>query len=210
MRPILIVPVAAGVALAVALALPATAATKAFNLSGFEAISTSAGVKVILKQGPFSISAEEPDGDFSKLLIETRGSTLVVSRRNSDGWSTQHYVVTVTAPNINKIDVSAGAHLEGAQLRLTNLSVGVSSGAHAQLAGECRDISIEVSSGAHFDGSEMKCQTASASASSGAHADAFASASAKGDASSGAHVSFRGSPKQVERHTSSGGSVQSR
>src|SRR5579871_5551885 len=144
MRPILILPAMAGLALAAVLALPAAAASKAFNFSGFSAIAASAGVKVIFKQGPFAISAEEANGDFSTLRIETRGSTLVVTRQDTWGLDRRHYVVTVSAPNISELRVSSGAHFEGAQLHLADLSVDVSSGAHAQLGGVCKAVSIDV------------------------------------------------------------------
>ena len=210
---LLILPAAGLAAVAVALALPALAETRSFNtLSGFDKISASAGVSVILKQGPFAVSVDEPNGKFDQLKLEVRGSTLVASRMNTWGWSGgrgPNYTITVSAPSYRSLDASSGSHLEGANIKFADVGVNVSSGAHVELSGDCKAVTIEVSSGSHFSGQSLKCESASVDASSGAHADAFATASAKGDASSGAHITFFGKPANVSKDSSSGGSVSS-
>lgn len=203
---------AAIAAAAVTLALPALADSRSFNnLSGFDKISASAGVTVILKQGPFAVSVETPNGKFDQLKLEVHGSTLVASRRNTYGWGGRgpDYTITVSAPAYRSLDVSSGSHLEGENIKFADLGVDVSSGAHVELSGDCKAVTIEVSSGSHFSGENLKCESASVDASSGAHAEAFATASAKGDASSGAHITFHGKPANVSKDSSSGGSVSS-
>lgn len=213
MRHRMLILSAAVVALTAGLfAFRASAETRNYgSLTGFNEISSSAGVNVVLKQGPYSVTAEERDGNFDKLVLETRGSKLVIGRKNE--WFSfgggPRYTVTVSAPDITAISASSGSDLDGKGISFRNLEVHISSGADVRLDGQCAELEVHVSSGADFKGEGLKCETARVSASSGAGAHAFATKVAKGDASSGGGVTFHGAPAQLEKHTSSGGSVRS-
>jgi Putative auto-transporter adhesin, head GIN domain len=212
-RPVLkrIVLPAALIALPVAaIVIPAWADTKSYSLANFEEINVSAGIEVELVQGPYSVKVESPQNDFDKIIVEVRGKTLRIGRKNNNWFSRgPEYFVTVSAPAYTGIDASSGSHVDGDNLSLKGLNVDVSSGAHIELSGACSDLSVDISSGAHFDGENLKCESARVDASSGAHAEAYATRSASGDASSGANVTFRGKPATLEKETSSGGSVKS-
>ena len=58
-----------------------------------------------------------------------------------------------------------------------------------------------------IDARGLECRTAVADASSGGSADIYASESIIGDASSGGSIDVYGKPKNVNKDTSSGGSV---
>lgn len=193
--------------LASAAALPASAETRSYSQTGFTEVDSSAGVTVILKQGPFAISAEEPRGRFDKLRIETKGSKLIVSRESFSSWLSRgpDFTVTVTAPSLKAVSASSGSELEGEGLKFADLEVEVSSGANVELSGTCASISISASSGANFDGEDLKCENATVDASSGANVDVWASKTATGDASSGADVNVHGGAA-ITKDTSSGGS----
>lgn len=180
--------------------------------TGFEKVDVSAGVEVIASQGPFDVRAETTSGgNFDNLIVEARGNTLYVSRKSTMfSWGGPHYRVTVSAPNYSSFGVSSGASLESGALQLANLEVDVSSGGHLQLVGACASLDASVSSGGHFSGEGLKCETAEVNASSGGHADAFATRTAEGNASSGAHVTFYGNPAQIQKDSSSGGSIDAR
>jgi Putative auto-transporter adhesin, head GIN domain len=216
---------------AVCLAQPARADTKSFSLSGFTEVAASAGVDVVLKQGPFSIVASGNKDDLARLDIQLEGSKLVVTHKSSISWfgHMERNVVTVTAPtwvgiaassgsdidadgltlNDLRIAASGGADVRASGLTAKGLSVTVSGGADVKLSGSCSGLTVEASGGGDYKGGEMKCQTADVRASGGADADAWASTSAKGHASSGADIRFRGSPTNVDKESSSGGSVKS-
>jgi len=207
----LLIPAAAVALVTAAIAQPANADTKSYNLSGFTEVSASAGVTVILKQGPFNVKADESKGDFDKLLLEVRGNKLVASRKSNSSWFSRgpDYTITVTAPTYTGVSASSGSEVDGDGLQLKDIKVEVSSGADMDLSGACTALSVDISSGADFNGEELKCQTATVEASSGADADAWASGSARGEASSGADITFHGSPATFDKDTSSGGSVKS-
>jgi hypothetical protein len=180
-----------------------------YALSGFTKVNASAGVNVILRQGPYAVHAQSRRGDLSDLVLEVRGDTLKIGREQEwFNWGRRpDYTITVSAPDYQGIDASSGSDVDGQSLALRNLSVDVSSGADVDLAGSCTDLHVDVSSGADFDGSRLQCETASVGASSGADADAFATRTARGDASSGADITFHGRPAAISQDTSSGGSV---
>jgi hypothetical protein len=194
---------------AVGLTPQASAETRAFTLSSFDKINASAAVKVIVRQGAYAISVEEPDGRFDNLRLEVRDGQLFVGRKGHAEGRSPRYTVTVTMPSITAMDVSSAATMEAANLSLQAVAVDVSSGARATLSGSCTTLAVDVSSGARFDGDALRCETAAVDASSGGHAEAFASRTAVADASSGGHVTFHGQPAQITRDTSSGGSVSS-
>ena len=216
---------------AVCLAQPARADTKSYDLSGFSEVASSAGVDVVVKQGPFAIVATGNKDDISRLAIRLEGSKLIVTHKSTMSWfsHTERNVVTVTAPmfvgfaassgsdidarglNLNdlRIAASGGADVNADGLTVKGLNVIVSGGADVKLAGSCTGLTVVASGGADYKGGEMKCQTADARASGGSDVDAWASASAKGHASSGADIRFRGNPASVDKESSGGGSVKS-
>jgi hypothetical protein len=184
--------------------------SKSFALAGFDRVSASAGVDVVLKQGPFNVSASGPEKHFDTLRVEANGSTLEIGR-HSHGWfstSHDHFIVTVSAPTYTELHASSGSDLKGEGLRLANLRASVSSGADMKVSGSCKQLDVEASSGADFKGDELKCESVQASASSGADAIVFASISARGHASSGADIKVLGHPSAFDHEESSGGSVK--
>ncbi len=186
--------------------------TSRASYANFTRVDVSAGVEAIVSQGPFDVKGEIKRGEnFDKLIVEVKGDTLHISRQ-SQMWGVDQpeYRVTVSAPAYRAFDVSSGASLGGANLSLQDLDVSVSSGASADLSGTCAKLDVDISSGARFEGEGLRCGSAKVDASSGASADAFAIEAADGSASSGASVTFHGSPAQFHEDSSSGGSVRAR
>ena len=182
-----------------------------YALAGFDRVDSSAGVTVVMRQGPYAVHAKSANGDLSRLVLEVRGDTLVASReRMNFNWFDKgaNYTITVSAPDYRGVSASSGSSIDGSGLSVKDLRVHVSSGADVDLSGSCASLNVSVSSGADFDGSNLQCETASVDASSGADADAFATRSADGDASSGADITFHGRPGSISKDTSSGGSVR--
>ncbi|HVY90764.1 MAG TPA: DUF2807 domain-containing protein [Hyphomonadaceae bacterium] len=210
---LLIAPATAALTLGAILLTPdAGADTKPFSFTNFETIKVTALMTVVVKQGPYSVTVNEPKGDFSNLKIEQKGKDLFITRQDSTFDDRKKpapdYVVTVTAPSLSAIDVAAASEVEGSNLSFKDLKLNISSGSSATLSGSCNSLSANISSGAKFDGRDLKCKDASVNASTGASASAFAQASAMGNASTGGAITFHGNPKSLDRHVSLGGSVR--
>jgi hypothetical protein len=107
-------------------------ATRTFNVAGFDSISASQGVNVILKQGPFAISAEGPKERIERITIDREGSTLKIGQKPNTNWffgSYSYTVITVAAPDYQAIEASGGADVDIDPLRLDALSIRASGGA---------------------------------------------------------------------------------
>ncbi len=122
MRQSQVFPATAAGLLAALVVLPAFADTKSFNLSNFDKINVSAGINVDVVQGPFSVKVDTPDGNFDRIIVEVRGSTLRIGRKNT-GWFTTgpRYDVTVSAPSFSGFDASSGSHLEASGLTMKDV-----------------------------------------------------------------------------------------
>jgi Putative auto-transporter adhesin, head GIN domain len=185
--------------------------TRAYNLTGFDSINASGGVNVVLKQGPFSISAEGPQERIDHLIIETSGSMLTIRHETGInfgwfGWS-QDEIVTVNAPAYSSIKASGGVDIDGNNLQFNDLAVNISGGVDLNLSGACKSLTVDASGGADFGTPDLKCENATVTASGGADVDVSVTGAAKGHASGGGDVRFHGSPATFEKEESGGGDV---
>lgn len=186
----------------------ANADTRTYSMRDFTSVYASASVQVVLKQGPYSISAESSDGKFDELDIRTDGRRLLIGRKGPGHWGPgPRYTVTVSAPDYSGVGVSSSAKIHGEGLVVKQIDVRASSSGRVELSGACQGLTARVSSSSRFDGEGLKCETADVDASSSARADVFASKSADGRASSSAKINVFGKPAQFEEHTSSSGRV---
>lgn len=191
--------------------IPASAETRRYDFTGFKRIDSSAGVEVIVKQGPFSIEASESGGDFDQLRIELEGDRLEISRRNLNSfWSRRSYTVTVSAPGFEGFEASSGSSIEARNIEAGDLSLAASSGADLEITGRCGALRVEASSGADIDAASLKCREVSADASSGSDIEAYASERATAEASSGADIDIFGPVQNPTSKKSSGGDVSFR
>lgn len=225
----LVLPVAAMTALGGCVVVGGPTETRAYTNTGFDAIDASAGINVVLSQGPFAVKAQAPEGNVDKIVVEQDGATLKLRRKQDFSWfgGNGHYVVNVSAPVVTKISVSGGADLEADALqadtlelsasgggdldlkglKMTTLIASASGGGDISAEGSCGTATITASGGGNFDGERLACVNATATASGGGDIDVGASAVATGDASSGGDVRFHGSPGTVNKQESSGGDV---
>ncbi|MEE9389269.1 MAG: head GIN domain-containing protein [Paracoccaceae bacterium] len=218
-----------------AVSLPAFSQEREYDLTGFNSVDVSAGLSVELEIGPdFEVVAEASNNRTLKQLdITVRGDKLIVSR--DSGWldfslfsARRDATIRITLPDLTAIQASSGADVfvtgdygdslrastsSGAELDLENVSgqslrFKASSGSELRAQGECGALDVSSSSGASIRVDELSCNVVDATASSGSDIRAFASKSAVAHASSGGGVRITGSPEQIERSESSGGSVK--
>jgi hypothetical protein len=221
----------AAIALSTAAPLPALAETRTYDVGNFEGIDVSAGIEVIFETGTAkSVSVENKDGDFSDIIVESKGGELVLKRPRKMGWGRRRapYTVTVGAPSLSSIEASSGSSVSGDGLSGPRANVEVSSGADVEIggidaetviaqassgasmeiAGTCTSIDADASSGATLDAGDLICERLTADVSSGASIEAHASRSVRADASSGGSVKAFGGASDVSAEKSSGGSVR--
>lgn len=199
-------------ALTVAIAAPsALAETATYNLRDFDAVHAAAGVDVVLKQGPFSITAEGSEKALKRLSVTLEGDTLEITHKSSSGWTfgaSRGAVVTVTAPSFAALHAASGSDMTGRNLQFADLEARTSGGADMTLSGQCRSLNAEASGGSDFDGEKLRCETATVAASGGADANVFVTGKVSARASGGADIRVLGSPTAVEKNTSGGADIR--
>ena len=188
-------------------------------LEPFNAIEASSGTDVILTFGEAHTIRLDENAQ-RRAAYEVEDGTLKVTCRRRSGWSGNclrgdRGTLTVTLPRAEALRASSGAVLtlrEGVVLG-DELSIRASSGAVLTARGDLgavASVEARASSGASLDARGIDADRGSADASSGASVRLGTIRSRlDAEASSGAGVTYEGSP-QVERRTSSGGSVRGR
>jgi hypothetical protein len=233
MRSLFAISVAAfSLSLAASLAAsPAHAETKSYNFNSFTRIDISAGYEVIFTQGPQrSVTIES--NDFSRIIAEQTGDTLKISRPRSADGNTRYRqdradIVRITAPTLKEaelnagvefrsdgltvedleLDINAGVEATFTRLKARNLIVDVNAGVKVKLSGECASIEVDAQAGVDLDARDLKCRTADVDAGVGSSVEVHATDRIVADAGLGASIRVAGSPKDVEKHSSMGGSV---
>jgi hypothetical protein len=204
------------------------------DVKGFKGVKVSTGIKLVLTQGTteaVAISApNQEEKDRIKTVVE---NGVLKIYYDYDVWKLMRGKINknlkayVSIVNVQKMGVSSGASLKTdgeitgdkididassggmmqAKVKATSLTVDGSSGAVVTMSGTADNIDIDGSSGAVFQGYDLVVNTCNAGTSSGAVAQITANKEMTGKASSGGHVSFKGSANLVARRTSSGGHV---
>ena len=219
--------------------VPAAAQTapETRTVASFHAVEVSNGIELQLASGTAQhVDATADDAEqLARLKTEVSDGVLKITfeRKLNETWTmakTRHLRVHVTATALTALHASSGSTVEvtgafttdkldvsvssGATLRgsfaSTDLHAQVSSGGVATVAGKAQRLDVGASSGGVFKGSELLARACDASASSGGTVDVAVQETLTAKASSGGDVRYSGSPKDVTRHTSSGGSVKGR
>ena len=222
---------------AIAVALGPTWAfseTRTFDLAGFDGVSASSGIHVIVDVGEnYSVVAESDDKvQLDRLDIDIRRGTLrmrmdqrLLSLRRTRGW---RITVRVSLPELIHADASSGAwveieNMDGETLELiassgarieadilsgTTISAVVSSGSQISAAsGDCEALEAVASDGSSLNLGEVECSNVDASASSGASVAVHADESIDANASSGSTITVHGAHQDMEISSSSGGNI---
>lgn len=224
---------AAALAATGACAVTEPSETRAFSLSGFDSIEATGGVNLVLKQGPYAISAKGPKSKLDRLVIEQQGSTLSITREANWNWwynYSETDIVTITAPSYTRIeadggvdieahglaqpsltlDTTGGADFDANNFRIDALHVTANGGADVNLSGACKTLTLEMSGGADFDSENFACETATINASGGSDVNVRASLSASARATSGADINVFGTPAAFTSDKDSGGDIELR
>ena len=214
---------------AAALALPAMAETKSYDVRNFDGLDVSAGIQVEFETGVSRyVSVENKDGNFDDIIVEVDDGDLILKRPRKMGWGRKRpsYTVRVGVETLSDIEASSGSHVEGAGLtgevdidvssgahvavsdiQATEVDLEASSGSSLEASGSCTEVDAEASSGADIRAGGLQCTALVADVSSGASIRAYATDRVDADASSGGSVRVEGGATNVTIDKSSGGSV---
>jgi hypothetical protein len=195
--------------------------------SDFEEIKVQQGITVYLTQGNSTkISVEADENIIDLLITEVKDNELKIYFEKNV-YRAKARNVFLTTNSINAIRTSSGAQLKsentlqsnsldldassGSSINITATTEEIrsesSSGADIKIKGKTHDFSASSSSGSSIHADDLACVNAVANASSGANIDLNVSGKLTAKASSGGNIDFKGSPSEIDKRTSSGGSV---
>jgi len=194
----------------------------------FTEIKVSQGIEVnltISKETTMSLEADENLHDL--IITEVEDGVLhIYSEENIYRSAVRKIYLTTSI--IDKIKTSSGAEVvsentitaddfevntsSGSSVRLmlnvSDLSCDTSSGSSARLKGLAGHFVANSSSGSSIKAKELAVKTCNADVSSGASIKVNVADNLEANASSGGGIRYVGSPKSVDKNTSSGGSVR--
>lgn len=195
--------------------------------SDFEIINVQQGINLTITQGkPTDIRVEADENILDLLITEVKNNELnIYFEKNVNQAKARN--VYLTTESISKIKASSGASVKSENtIQATSLNLDSSSGSsiniHANaneinsesssgstitIFGKSKTFSAEASSGSSIKAKELKTVNAVAKVSSGASIDVNVSDKLTAKASSGGDIDYEGNPSEVDKETSSGGSV---
>jgi hypothetical protein len=210
------------------LTMPAFADTKSYTFNSFTKLDISAGYEVVFTQAAQRSVSIESD-DFTRIEIEQRGDTLRIGRPDNTNYSGKRRtdIVRISAPDLNEATLNAGVKFSVDGLNVDNLVLDINAGVEATfrrvqaqtirldanagvdvaLAGSCETVEIEANAGVKVDAEELRCNRATVDAGVGSSVSVHAIDRVDADAGLGASIRIAGAPKDVDKHTSLGGSV---
>ena len=193
----------------------------------FTGIEAGAGVMLIIEPSSItSVEVEADDNIQEHLKTTVSGGTLKIESEFNN-FSNATLIVRVKTPRIEKVSTSGGVNAEskgvikGDKLKLDassgsritfevevdDLKGETSSGSQITLTGKAIEADFESSSGSTIEADKLLSNEVYAEASSGSSISVQPLVKIHGKASSGGSVRYVGSPKEIKRDESSGGSV---
>lgn len=195
--------------------------------SNFEAIKVQQGINLYITQGNNTdLSVEADENIIDLLMTEVKNNELkIYFEKNVYRAKARNVFLSIS--DISRIRASSGAHVKAENtLQVQSLDLDASSGssikmyvnadevitesssgADIDVFGKTKKFSARASSGSSIDADELKSVDARARASSGAHINVYVSGDLTAKASSGGDIDYEGSPTNIDKSTSSGGSV---
>lgn len=193
----------------------------------FTKVKVSTGLDLYIRQGDKVSLTVEADENLHDIIVTEvdNGRLKIYSEKNI--WRAKARKIYLTVTNIEELKATSGsdAYSENT-LKVKDFELSVSSGADANITVDADNITTSASSGAdlrvsgkantHYSSASsgssisaygLKSKDVTAKVSSGADINVYASESINARASSGGDIDYRGNPENVNKKTSSGGSV---
>lgn len=177
------------------------------SVSAFTSVEVSHGIRLELVQGtPTAVSVKAQPNILPLISTKVSGETLEIDATH--GFSTSDGVlVSVTAPSVQAVSLSGGAHGSASKIDVPRFEVNASGGAVLTAAGRSDVLDLSASGGVIVECGNLATTDATVELSGGVKAKVWATQSVKGSASGGVALTLRGDPGVVEVTTSGGSAV---
>jgi hypothetical protein len=199
------------------------------NVSGdFKSIKAENGLDIVLEQsGETSVTVIADDNVQQHIKTTVENGVLKITSDVHSFFDVHSKKIVIKMPNIESIDVSSGSSFTSKNtIKGTDIELKTSSGASMEIAieaekascesssgssmtlqGKAIDLETASSSGSNIDAEKLMSNTITASASSGSTIDVFPLVSLNADASSGGNINYHNVPKNINKQSSSAGTI---
>lgn len=196
----------------------------------FTGIKVSTGIDLYISQGSKNQVKVEADENLHDIIITevVNGVLKVYSEKNV--WSAKARKVYVTIKNLELLTATSGSDVyskgvietkeisiattSGADIRIAVNAVSVAtsatSGSDINISGVTSNHASSATSGSSIDAYDLESENTIANVTSGADINVHASLKLEARATSAGDIDYRGNPKQINKKSSSGGSVSAR
>jgi hypothetical protein len=202
------------------------------QLPAFHRVRVSRGLEADVTQGGKTSVVVRGDDNLLHLVrteVADGELTITAATEEAHGFSSKVGLkVIVTTPALDGVEANSGGRMEltnpsgsrldvrstsGGEVRASGVAesallVEATGGGVVRLAGKAKDLRLECSGGASVKAGELAAESVRVESSGGAAVDVNATASLKGNLSSGSALKVRGAPAVREVATSSGASYQ--
>ncbi|MFY9242168.1 MAG: head GIN domain-containing protein [Polaribacter sp.] len=196
----------------------------------FTKIKVSTGLDLYVTQGSKNKITVEADENLHDIIItEIEDGTLKIYSEQSI-WQAKARKIYVTIKTLEEITATSGADVyaeetiqtdaikinatSGADIRISvdanSVETNSTSGSDIEVSGVANNHASNATSGSSIDAYGLRSKNVTVKVTSGADINVFATESLNANATSGGDIDFKGNPKQIQKKSSSGGSVSAK
>jgi len=199
----------------------------------FTKISVNRGIEVIVEQSEtVAVEVEADQNLLSHITTKVENGTLVISS-DENIYSADSETVRVKMPVVEGLETTSGSNIKSngtlksvasateirvssssgseieATLEFDSINAESTSGSTITLSGKSLKLRTATSSGSHIDAESLLSNEVTAEATSGSSTDVHPLVNLVAKSSSGSSIDYTGTPKNISKEETSGGSVSS-
>ncbi|WP_430928965.1 head GIN domain-containing protein [Polaribacter marinivivus] len=196
----------------------------------FTKIKVSTGLDLYLSQGSKNKVTLEADENLHDIIITEVNDGVLKIYSEKNIWQAKARKVYVTVKNLEGLTATSGSDVytedvlkvetikvsatSGADIRIAldadTVETSATSGSDIRISGTANNHTSSANSGASIEAYKLISKNATVQVSSGADINIYASESINAKASSGGDIDFKGNPREMNKKSSSGGSVSAK
>ena len=196
----------------------------------FTGVKVSTGLDLYISQGSKNTITVEADENLQDIIITEVENGILKIYSEKSIWKAKSRKVFVTVKTLEILKATSGSDVygkgvinadeisisatSGADIRISidakSVETSSSSGSDINISGVTINHASSATSGSSIDAYELVSKNVIAKATSGADINIYASEKIEAKANSGGDIDFKGNPKQINKKSSSGGSVSAK
>ena len=177
------------------------------DLSGFNAVDVGGVFQVeISAQKDFSVEVAADDNILPLISTSVEDGVLRIESEGKIS-PTKPIVIRISAPDIEKLDVSGVANVNLRGLKNSELAIDASGASKVKIAGETGKLTIDVSGATRIDADDLLAVDATIGASGASKVGVNVTGELRTEASGASSIVYSGTPQNVVRSTHGGSRV---